>query len=31
MNVPEADYFSNPGYSQSDMKQAWSLLSFSTG
>ena len=22
MNVPEADYFSNPGYSQSDMKQA---------
>jgi hypothetical protein len=22
MNVPEAEYFSNPGYSQSDMKQA---------
>ncbi len=22
MNVSEADYFSNPGYSQSDMKQA---------
>ena len=22
MNVPEADYFSDPGYSQSDMKQA---------
>ena len=22
MNVSEADYFNNPGYSQSDMKQA---------